>query len=87
MSIKDGAEQAIIAAASKTTITGATTAVVSGAAEKSGVTAFLGAYGAEIAAACAIGGFMLALAGFVVSTYFQILRYRRECNTRRGIDG
>lgn len=89
MQLSQHAEQAVITVASKTTVIGGTTAVASGAAEKTGIIYWMGAYGAEIASACAIGGLILAVAGFSVSLYFQFRRERREImesEWRMGVD-
>lgn len=72
------AEQVVIAASGKTTIIAGGTAAVSGTAEKTGLVEFMGSYGAEIASACAIGGLLLAAAGFAMSVWFQYRRDVRE---------
>lgn len=89
MQLSHQAEQAIIAASSKTTIVGGSTAAVSGVAEKTGFVDLMGMYGTEIAAASAVGGLLLAFLGFLLTVYFNYrrdLRETRESQWRMGID-
>lgn len=86
MNLSHHAEQAVIAISNKTTIIAGSTAAVSGAVEKTGVMELAGSHGQEIANFCMMGGFVVGVAGFFVSVWFQWRRDRREEKALRGFN-
>lgn len=78
-STQHGIEAVTIGVSQKITLTGGGAAAVAGVAERTGAVQFVAGTGSDnIAVICAIGGLILAVAGYLTSFYFQWRRDRRE---------
>jgi hypothetical protein len=78
-STQHGIEAVTIGVSQKVTVAGGTGAAAVGVAEKVGAVQFVNSNGAlDVAAICALGGLVLAAAGYFTSLYFQWRRDRRE---------